>query len=253
MIEQTFAVTGPADIDVSLTSGALLVESGPPDSVAVTIDASSTEGWRLHQSGNSISISYERALIGRGGRARIRIVAPETSSLKANTASADIRARLALDRAALATASGEVLLEDAGSLAIKTASGDVTVGKVDRDLAVRSASGDIRVDRVEGDASLTTASGDMHVEQAGGSFSASSASGDLYVGAYLGDDLEVGTMSGDVTVGLPTGRRVTLKANTLSGSVRLPERKSNGQTSGPTVEVGLKSVSGDLTIRRVEP
>ena len=254
MIERTFEVSGPADLDVSLSSGALTVESGPPGSVSVTVEAPTMEGWRLDQSGDSITVSYERALIGRGGRARIRVIAPERSSLKANSASADIRARLPLDRVAIATASGEVLLGDVGSLAVKTASGDVDVGVVSRDLAVRSASGDIHSVRVDGDASLTTASGDMHIETAAGAVSASSASGDLEVDVYLGEDIEAATMSGDVVVGLPPGRRVNLKANTLSGSVRLPERRTSGESAGgPTVDIGLKSVSGDLTIRRVEP
>lgn len=252
MIEQTFAVTGPADLDISLASGSLVVEGGDAETVTVVIDAQNTDGWRIHQSGDSITVSYERSLVGRGGRTRIRVVAPEMSSLKANSASADIRARLTLGRAAINTASGEVLLDDVGSVAVKTASGDVSAKSVEGDLTVRSASGDIRVSRVEGDVSLTTASGDVDIDHVGGSLSASSASGDIHVGAYQGDDLEAATMSGDVVVGLPRGRRVKLKANTLSGSVRLPDRRPGSDSSGPTVDVGLKSVSGDLTILRVE-
>jgi len=253
VIEQTYAVTGPADLDISLASGSLVMEAGAADSVTVVIDAQNTDGWRIHQSGDSITVSYERSLVGRGGRTRIRVIAPEMSSLKANSASADIRARLALGRAAINTASGEVLLGDVGSIAVKTASGDVSADSVEGDLSIRSASGDIRVSRVGGDVSLTTASGDVDLDHVEGSLSASSASGDIHVGAYRGDDLEAATMSGDVVVGLPGGRRVKLKANTLSGSVRLPDRRPGSDSSGPTVEVSLKSVSGDLTIRRVEP
>lgn len=252
MIEEIFTVDGIPDIEISASSGAVVVESGPPGTVDVTIDTRNPESWRVHQSGNSISITYERGIIGGGGRARVRVIAPDGSSVNANTASADVRALLELGRVTVATASGDVLLGDAGSVSVKTASGDITARKIGADLAARSASGDVRVESVGGDASVTTASGDLAVDEARGSLSASSASGDIRVSRYLGEDLEASAMSGDLNVGLPSGRTVKLNAKTLSGSVRLPERKPSSGTAGPTVSIRLKSVSGDITIRRLD-
>lgn len=252
MIEQTFSVTDVADLEISVPTGSLTVESGPTGTVEVTVDTKNSEGWRLSQTGDSIFVGYERGTIGSGGRARVRVVAPEGSSLKVSTASGSVRAQLELNRVTVNTASGDVYLEDARSVAIKTASGDVVLGNVGDEITVRSASGDVRVSTVGGAAGLTTASGDISIERARGPLSVTSASGDLRLGVYLGDDLEAATMSGDLTVGLPAGRTVKLRANTLSGSVRLPERRPTESSSGPTVSIGLKSVSGDLTIRRVE-
>lgn len=252
MIEHTFDTTGPADLDISLPSGTLVVEAGEPETVNITIDTIHAESWRVHHAGNAVSVWQERGMISRGGRARVRLVVPPGSSLKASTASADIRTEVDLDRVSVATASGEVSLRAASSLTVKSASGDIVVGSVGHELTVRTASGDVRVSTVGGNAALTTASGDLLVETAHGSLSGSTASGDLHVGAYLGDDVEVSTMSGDIAVGLPTGRRVRLKANTLSGSVRLPERRpDSGEPSSHTVSVSLKSVSGDIIIRRL--
>lgn len=252
MIEHTFSVSQPADLDVAVSSGSLIIETGRPGTVVVTIDTKDPEGWRVQQTGDAIAVMYERGLVGRGGRALVRIVAPEGSSLRARTASADIRALLDLDRVSLSSASGEVRLQDVGSGTIKTASGDVALGHVATDLTVRSASGDVRAVSVTGALAATTASGDLFVEQARGPLNATSASGDLRVGLYVGDDLEATTMSGDVTVGLPAGRTVKLRANTMSGSVRLPERRAVEAAGGPAISVGLKSVSGDITIRRVD-
>lgn len=252
MIEQTFSLNGPADLDVSVPSGSLTIESGSPGRVEVYVDSKDTEGWRVEQSGDSVWVTYERGFPGRGGRARVRIVTPERSSLKAKTASADIIARVDLGAVAVNTASGEVRLEDVASASIKTASGDVKLGHVEEALTIRSASGDVRADTVGGTLSITTASGDTRVERVRGPVSVTSASGDVSLGAFAGDDLEMATMSGDLDVGLIAGRVIKLRANTLSGSVHLPEVRSAPSETGPEVSVSLKSVSGDLRIRRVE-
>lgn len=252
MIKEAFSVEGPAEIEISASSGSVTVEAGPPGSVEVEVDTRQPEAWRVHQSGTTISISYERGLIDRGGRARVRVVAPERSSLNAYTASADVRTMLYLTRVSVATASGDIVLGDSDSASLKTASGDVTLGEVETDLAARSASGDVKVRTVGGRASLTTVSGDVIADRVDGDLAVSTASGDVRVQRYLGEDFEASTISGDVAVGLPSGRTVKLQAKTLSGSVRLPDRKQSTGGNGPEVSVRLKSVSGDIRITRTQ-
>lgn len=252
MIQETFSVEGPAEIEISASSGSVTIETGPPGTVQVEVDTRETEAWRIHHSGPTVSVTYERGLIDRGGRARIRVVAPERSSLNAYTASADVRTTSYLTRASVATASGDIVLGDAYSASLKTASGDVTLGEVGSDLAARSASGDVNVATVGGRASLTTVSGDVIAERVDGDLAVSTASGDVRIQRYLGEDLEASTISGDLAVGLPSGRTVKLEAKSLSGSVRLPNRKQSTGGNGPEVSVRLKSVSGDIRITRVE-
>lgn len=251
MIDQTFDLTGPADLDISVPAGSLTVEPGPDGRVSVTIDTKSPDSWRVVGSGNSISVSHERTF-STGGRARVRVVAPAGSSLKAGLASAGLRATLPFDTVSVATASGDVVLADTGTAAIKTASGDVRLGTVSGALTVRSASGDVHVDRVTGTTAVTTASGDVTVDVAAGELSSTSASGDLRVTEYLGHDFEASTMSGRVDLGLPSGISVKLSATSLSGKVHLPERRPATATSDRQVSVRLKSVSGDLRIRRID-
>src|SRR5690606_24192751 len=109
--------------------------------------------------------------------------------------------------------------------------------RVDDALTIRSASGDVRAQEVGGALSVTTASGDVRVERVEGPMSVSSASGDVSLGVYAGDDLEMATMSGDLDVGLLPGRVVKLRANTLSGSVQLPQVRSTPTEAGPEVSV----------------
>lgn len=252
MIKETFSVDAPAEIEIAASSGSVTVESGPPGTVEVEIDTRSPDGWRVLQSGSSVSARYERGLADRGGRARVRVVAPDGSSLSVQTASADVRALLTLERVSVATASGDVKLADSGTAAVKTASGDITVGEVERDLAARSASGDLVVPGVGGRASLTTVSGDLLVERVDGDLTASTASGDLRVRTFSGEDLEASSISGDLSIGIPSGRTVKLQAKTLSGSMRLPDRKPSGGGSGREVSIRLKSVSGDIRISRAD-
>jgi hypothetical protein len=63
----------------------------------------------------------------------------------------------------------------------------------------------------------------------------------------------VKSISGDVIVGLPPGIRVEPDITTLSGRTQLPTPvPSTGTEPRRVVRVGLKTVSGDITIRRVD-
>lgn len=252
MIQERFSVEGPTGIEVVTSSGSVVVEEGAPGSVEVEVDTRQPDAWRVRQTGTTVHVSYERGLAARGGRARVRIVAPAGSSLDVTTASADVRVIPELARTSVATASGDIYLGDCASASLKTASGEVRVGTVNGDLVARSASGDIRIREVGGRAGLTTVSGDVQVERVDGDLVVSTASGDVRIGRYAGEDLEASTISGDLWLGMPRGRTVKLDAKTLSGSVRLPERKQPSSAPGPMVSLRLKSVSGDIRITRLD-
>lgn len=251
MIEQTFDISGPADLDISVPAGSLVIESGPTGRVSVSIDTKSPDFWQVAASGNAVTVSHERSFMG-GGRARVRVVCPDGSSLRAAVASADLRATLSLENLTVSNASGDVTLGDVGTLSVKAASGDVRIAHVRGDLDVRSASGDVRVSRVDGSVAVTTASGDVTIDEAAGSMSSSSASGDMRVDRYLGNDIKAATMSGRIDIGLPAGVGVKLSANSLSGRIQLPERRPTTSGSDRQISVRLKSVSGDIRIRRVD-
>lgn len=252
MIEETFSLDGPASVECSFPAGSLTVETGPPGSATVTVDTARPDAWRRSQTGDRISVVYERGFLSGGGRAQVRLTVPEGSSLNVTTASADVRSLVGLERVSISTASGNIDLTETGTVSIKTASGDVYVERVRNDLTVKSASGDVRAGHVEGATTITTASGDLNVEVAHGPLSATSASGDVRVARYLGDDVEASTMSGDLVLALPSGISVKLKAHTLSGKVHLPERRPAQDGSARPVSVRAKSVSGDIRIGRLD-
>ena len=92
----------------------------------------------------------------------------------------------------------------AGEVHASSASGDIRVGTVGGALTASSASGDVSADRVGGDVEVGTTSGDVRLKRCDG------------------DDIAVKTVSGDITIGLPSGIRVLPEISTLSGSTSLP-------------------------------
>lgn len=245
-------MSGPASLDCAVPSGSVVVESGTDDSVHISVDTPKPDAWHIGQTGDQISVIFDRGPRSGGGRAHIRVLLPDHSSVKISTATADVRLTARLGRTSVSTASGDIHIGTTRSAVIKTASGDVILDSVEEDLTVKSASGDIRVGRTGGTTSLTTASGDMDLGRAEGPLVASSASGDVRIGTYLGNDVEAATMSGDVSMALPSGIRVDFKARTLSGRVSLPERRQPSGTADRDVTVRLRSISGDIRVTRTE-
>lgn len=250
MIERHIEVGAGPSIEVRLPAGSLVLDEGPPGIVAVTLDTDRPEDWRVEQSGDTVVVAFERSGFMAGGRATVRISTPPGAHLKAETAAASLSARVELGEVAVSTASGDVRLQSVGSLTVKTASGDVVVAHIGGDLAAKSASGEIEAGMITGSAAITTASGDVDIEQVEGDFAANSASGDIRVKNYLGEDLEVRTMSGDITFGVPSGTSLKLTAKTMSGDVRMPERRHSHQEATRHAAARVRSVSGDIRLQR---
>ena len=173
---------------------------------------------------------------------------------------------------AVAGASSDTMLRGRLAGAVLTsASGDVTVEHC-TDLQARTASGDLRVDRVQGTATVATASGDIQLADAGGAVQARSASGNVVLGDLAADatvqtasgdvridrasngTVRLTTVSGDATVGVAPGLRIWLDVQTVSGRMRSElDGADPGEGGAPQLTVVVKSVSGDLQLRRAVP
>ena len=101
------------------------------------------------------------------------------------------------------------------------------------DVTIKSASGDVVMGRVDGLGRIRTASGDVKVRN------------------YQGIDLDISTMSGDVFVGLAAGRTVGASIKTLSGDFRNKIKPANGVRTG-AMALSISSFSGDVTLTSVK-
>ena len=129
------------------------------------------------------------------------------------------------------------------------------LGRAQTSLEVQSVSGDLHVDSVGGDLRAQLVSGDVHVRDARGSIGANTVSGDQRFEAVLRGRVELKAISGDVTVGIRSGARVFVDANTVSGSTNSELELGDAPAQepapdSPLVEVFAKTVSGDVLIAR---
>ena len=186
---------------------------------------------------------------------RLRITCPHGSALDVRTKSADLRARGEYGEVEVKTASGDVQVEQAQETRIKSASGDIRLDHVKAGLEVQTASGDLHAGVVDGDIQAQLVSGDLHVREAAASVSASTVSGDQQFEAVQEGRVDVKAISGDVSVGIRSGSRFYVDANTVSGDTSSEFELGDAPTQeadpeAPLVEVFAKTVSGDVRIER---
>jgi DUF4097 and DUF4098 domain-containing protein YvlB len=119
------------------------------------------------------------------------------------------------------------------------------------DSRLSAVSGDYSGRSVGGRFHASTASGDIRVGHVGGDVEVATTSGDIRIERCDGDDITARSVSGDVSVGLPTGIRVDADLSTLSGRTTLPEpTPSSADEPRRPVRLRLRSVSGDLRVER---
>jgi DUF4097 and DUF4098 domain-containing protein YvlB len=269
-MQKAFDVDGPAEIDVRLASGDIVVDPSLEGRIEIELVAHDEESQRLvdearidlhdhhgrpqlvvdvpHKSrGFSFSLVFGRSGIS------CRLRCPRGSLLSVRSKSADLRVSGTIGGLNVATASGDVeALMIEGSVNVKSASGDVRVREISGGVNVQTASGDIGLDIVHGAVNVATASGDLTIGEAYDNVSANTVSGDQEHGAVMRGHVAATSVSGDVTIGVRRGSKVYLDCNTVSGdtSSELELTTEAPAGDGPLVEIRAKTVSGDITITR---
>jgi len=124
-----------------------------------------------------------------------------------------------------------------GSGYLKTAGGDIRVGKVGGTLEVRTSGGDIQVDYVAKSLEARTAGGDIRIGDVGGEASVSTSGGDIHVGKVSGK-VKMSTAGGDVHL---EGASGTVSAKTAGGDIKLRSVTGvvDAKTAGGEVEAEL--------------
>jgi DUF4097 and DUF4098 domain-containing protein YvlB len=170
------------------------------------------------------------------------------------------------------TGSGDANFEDCGHGAVvHTGSGDIRAVRIGGAWNVRSGAGDIDV-RVQDDAALeiVTGAGDISVNQGSLSrLSVQSGSGDIdCTSLLLGPSHQLSTEHGDISVAIadPPGARmqVLTRHGDVDSAYPLVIVGKQGRQSGgggryvgnigdSTIDVELRTASGDITIKRREP
>src|SRR6478735_3595598 len=232
-------------IDLRLPVGTIEVCADTSGVVALMIDAADADDFEVFKTGDRISVRHPSRWGRRGRHSRVVALVPPGSDLELSSASGDMRLTGRFGVVRLHTASGGMVMGDAGKLDVTTASGELSCGEIEGQATVSSVSGEVSIRRVGGGLEVTITSGDLRVDCCDGDMMINTTSGDVRVGRCGGSEIAIRSISGDVRVGLPTGIRVEAEISTLSGRASIPEPMA---TSVPgdrrPVRLQLKTVSG---------
>lgn len=250
---EQFDIDVRARIEVRLSSGRVMITRHEPGGVEIRVDGKNAQGFTIEQHGDDISVRQpsERALFGGSHRVSLRV--PEDAELDIAVASADVNVSTSIGDLRVSTASGDVSAGSIdGDLVVKTASGDVKVDRVAGRVQVTAASGDFEAYSVGRQCVVTTASGDVKILESSEDMRIKTASGDVNVQRCDGSDFDCKTVSGDLRLGIPSGRQVHVDLNTMSGKVRLPNRRAqpSDSTELDSVRIAFRSVSGNVRLER---
>ena len=274
---EAFGVDGPVALVVRAPAGTVEVEAVDDLTEATVELEAADEGSarvveeavvELRQSGGRselvVDVQYgfrvgaKRGLrltisLGKGPVIAMRIRIPSHSSLDIATEASDVAATGSFDRAEVRTASGDIRLDTVeGNAIVKAVSGDVDVTRVGGEAHVNSVSGDAIIGSVSGQGDVHSVSGDVVVREAESSLKVKTISGDAKIGSAAKGEVEMQSVSGDLTLGLRQGSRLWVDARSTSGktSSELTLSDQPASENGPLVEFRAKSVSGDIRVVR---
>ncbi|MCU1574171.1 MAG: hypothetical protein JWO93_2253 [Micrococcaceae bacterium] len=235
----TLEMDGVRELDAAIVRGRLDIITHEEPTTVVEVTSLSGRPLEISLDGGVLRVGYgdfgvnwlTRIVGGGADRAVISIAVPAGTTVRAATVSGDGLVCGTSAGTVLKTVSGSLMADDtSGTLTAETVSGEIIARHHTGPLVTKSVSGEI------------TASGYLS------SVRASTVSGDLsfdILGAP--DDLVSKSVSGDVTVRLPEGMGVEVKAKTTSGTVLVDDRKFSGTASNVSASSGPEG--GALTMR----
>ncbi|HEV3328734.1 MAG TPA: DUF4097 family beta strand repeat-containing protein, partial [Acidimicrobiales bacterium] len=205
-----------------------------------------------------VSIStqgHERSLLTltRGG-GDIRLRGP-VGDVDVTMPSADLSAETITGSLSFKSASGDLDIAAVhGTVKVRSASGDVSIEEAGDDVSIALVSGDVTIGTARKHVDVTSVSGDVSITDAYEGATAKSTSGDTTVRRAWKGTVRAATVSGDVAVGIPSGRGVSVDARSMSGNlsseIDLSSDRSDGGEGGDVIRVTAHSVSGDVEILR---
>jgi DUF4097 and DUF4098 domain-containing protein YvlB len=258
MMEWTFRNDGPVAADLALAAGIIEVSLDGGEEILVRLEPLHGDSERAREQIEEAEVSMSGSTLTahvpkrkrREGDLRLSISIPAGSSVRASTASADVRLRGPAGALEMRTASGDVTVESSCErLNASTASGDVLCASVAGDADVRTASGDVSTESVAGETSVQTASGDVRLGRIHRNARIRTASGDVRIASAAQGDVSVNTVSGDVTLGVDAGVGAWLDLATVSGDTSCTLASEPQGESDAGLRLTCRTVSGDILIR----
>lgn len=279
----TFETPAPITVTVELGIGDIQIDAGDRTDTVVDVrpsdptnkaDVAAAERVRVEYEDGKLSVRAAKAwkpYTPRGRRESIdvRIDVPAGSQLQGEGGIVPMRGTGRLGDCRYKTGVGDIRIEQAGSVELKTGSGNISVeraagragittgsgalriGTIDGPAMIKNSNGHTHIDGVTGDLRVNAANGTITVHQAEAGVEARTANGDVRLGELARGTAVVHTAYGQVDVGIRQGVVAWLDLVTGFGSVHNDLDTAEGPTSGEdAVEVRARTAFGDITIHR---
>ena len=279
----TFDTPEPISVTVELGVGDLRIVASDrtdtkvevrPSDAAKKADVTAAEQTRVEYAGGRLLIKAPRgwrqySFRGGGESIDVQVELPAGSNLQGETGVAALRCSGRLGECRYKTGVGDIRLDQAGAVQLRTCAGDITVEGADGDAELTTGSGSLQIDRVGGAAVVKNSNGDtwigevagdlrvnagngrISVDQARETVAAKSANGDVRLGEVGHGSVLAQTGFGKVEIGIRDGVAAWLDLNTRFGNVNndLDAAGRPGQDED-AVEVRARTAFGDITVHR---
>jgi DUF4097 and DUF4098 domain-containing protein YvlB len=226
------------------------------DLVAGHLTVKAPRGWRVYTpfGGNaSIDVLIEAptgsALHGNGSVARF-LTTGELGQCDIKASVGDIQ----LDKAGpldLRTSGGNITVDEVvGRATISTATGIVRIRAIDGTATIKNSNGDSVIREATGDLQINAANGNITVERPHGSVNAKTANGNIRIGDASRGTVQLQTSVGEVEIGIHPGTAAWLDVNARHGSVQnLMTTVDAPEDTSETVQVYARNAFGNIIIR----
>jgi hypothetical protein len=268
---------GVGTVRISATERSDTLVDVRPSNPAKEGDVTAAQETRVDFGGGRLTIAAPRGWrqwlpFGGGASVDVEIELPAGSRLAADAGVAPLRCTGRLEECRFKTGYGDVFVEDAGSVALRTGAGAVSVDSVAGRAEISTGSGDVQVGAVGGAATVKNgngatwigeADGDLRVQAANGSIvldrsrgkaALKSAHGDVSVKAVEHGEVVAETAHGKIEVGVVEGIAAWLDLSTGWGVVTNELDSTDGPPAGgAAVEIRANTAHGDVRVRRAVP
>ncbi|MBL1100177.1 DUF4097 family beta strand repeat-containing protein [Streptomyces coffeae] len=241
-----------------------------PSNGAEEADLRAVQQTKVSCTGGTVLVKgpKKRFVFGKLGSVDVTVELPAGSDVLARSALVDFVCTGPLGECLLKTSVGDIQVDEATTVNLKTDHGDVRLARVtgnaeisgagrvevhqiDGAAIVKNLNGETEIGEIVGELRANSSNGRISIGTAHAGVEARSANGHIRIGQVTRGQVKLDTASGDLEVGIRESIAAWLDVNTRLGSVR----NSLGPSEGPgaaedTVEVRAHTHLGDIVIRR---
>lgn len=279
----TFQTPHPIVLDVDLAWGDVhVIASDRPDTVVEVRpmnaekagDVKTASEAQVELAGDVLTIHTPKGWrhytpFGNSGQVDITVEVPEGSEVRGSTGAGRLVAEGAFGAVGYRSGAGDVRVDEAERLAIRTSSGSIVIGRATGAVELNSTAGSVRIRELAGEATIKNPNGattigevtgtlvvqgahaDVTIANARGTVTAKSSYGNLLVERVDGGRVQLEAGYGGIEVGIAEGTAAWLDVSSQHGVVRTVLQPSAAPgVDETTVELHARTSWGDILVRR---